>query len=319
MTRVAALGVLLLIGSTLAAQRPSDPALLVPETAPALDYVPVANPVTLPAGTTMGATAAVAFDAKGHLFVLARGGTSFFEFDPAGAFVRSFGDPMTRAHGLRIDRDGNLWATDVGAHTVMKFNMKGELLLTVGVKGQAGAWDEAAGERKLNQPNDIAIAANGDFFVVQGHTPGLAKGDARVLKFDKTGRFIKSWGGKGKGPGQFDVAHGIAIDAKGLLWVMDRENQRIQVFDPEGTFVREMKYAGLPCSVDIGRQFVYMVNGFAGQLLRMDLNGKVLAATGKPGTALGEFGEAHFLAVSPKDELYVADSVNGALVKFVKK
>ena len=319
MTRVAALGVLLLIGSTLAAQRPSDPALLIPETAPPLDYAPVANPVTLPEGTKMGATAAVAFDAKGHLFVLARGGASFFEFDPAGTFVRSFGDPMTRAHGLRIDRDGNLWATDVGAHTVMKFNMKGELLLTVGVKGQAGAWDEAAGERKLNQPNDIAIAANGDFFVVQGHTPGLAKGDARVLKFDRTGRFIKSWGGKGKGPGQFDVAHGIAIDAKGLLWVMDRENQRIQVFDAEGTFVREMKYAGLPCSVDIGREFVYMVNGFAGQLLRMDLNGKVLAATGKPGTALGEFGEAHFLAVSPKNELYVADSVNGALVKFVKK
>jgi sugar lactone lactonase YvrE len=319
MTRVAALAVLLLFGSPLAAQRPSDPALLVPETAPALDYVPVANPITLPEGTKMGATAAVAFDAKGHLFVLARGGASFFEFDPAGTFVRSFGEPMTRAHGLRIDRDGNLWATDVGAHTVMKYNMKGELLLTIGVKGQAGAWDEAAAERKLNQPNDLAIAANGDVFVVQGHTPGLAKGDARVLKFDKTGRFIKSWGGKGKGPGQFDVAHGIAIDAKGLLWVMDRENQRIQVFDPEGTFVREMKYAGLPCSVDIGRQFVYMVNGFAGQLLRMDLNGKVLAATGKPGTALGEFGEAHFLAVSPKDELYVADSVNGALVKFVRK
>ena len=319
MTRAAALAVLLLFGSTLAAQRPSDPALLIPETAPPLDYAPVANPVTLPEGTKMGATAAVAFDARGHLFVLARGGTSFFEFDPAGAYVRSFGEPMTRAHGLRIDREGNLWATDVGAHTVMKFNARGEQLLSIGVKGQAGNWDEAAGERKFNQPNDIAIAANGDFFVVQGHQPGLLKGDARVLKFDKTGKFIKSWGGKGKGPGQFDVAHGIAIDAKGLLWVMDRENQRIQVFDQEGTFVREMKYAGLPCSVDIGREFVYMVNGFAGQLLRMDLNGKVLAATGKPGTALGEFGEAHFLAVSPKDELFVADSVNGALVKFVKR
>lgn len=319
MTRAAAFAVLIVFGSTLAAQRPSDPALLIPETAPQLDYVPVANPITLPEGTKMGATAAVAFDARGHLFVLARGGTSFFEFDPAGAYVRSFGDPMTRAHGLRIDRDGNLWATDVGAHTVMKFNARGEQLMSIGVKGQAGNWDEAAGERKLNQPNDIAIAANGDFFVVQGHQPGLLKGDARVLKFDRTGKFIKSWGGKGKGPGQFDVAHGIAIDARGLLWVMDRENQRIQVFDQEGTFVREMKYAGLPCSVDIGREYVYMVNGFAGQVLRMDLNGKVLAATGKPGTALGEFGEAHFLAVSPKDELFVADSVNGALVKFVKR
>jgi sugar lactone lactonase YvrE len=319
MTRVATCLVLVLLGGTLAAQRPSNPALLIPETAPPLDYTPVANPVTLPAETKMGATAAVAFDARGHLYVLARGGASFFEFDPRGTFVRSFGDPMVRAHGLRIDRDGNLWATDVGAHTVMKFNPRGDLLLTLGVKGQAGTWDEAAGERKLNQPNDIAIAANGDVFVVQGHTPGLTRGDARVLKFDRTGRFLKSWGGKGTGPGQFDVAHGIAIDRDGRLWVMDRENQRIQVFDVEGTFVREMKYAGLPCSVDIGSEHVYMVNGFAGQLLRLDLNGKVLAATGKPGTALGEFGEAHFLAVSPTGEVYVADSVNGALVKFVKR
>jgi sugar lactone lactonase YvrE len=319
MIRATAIATLVLLASPLAAQRPSDPALLIPETAPLLEYVPVANPITLPEGTKMGATAAVAFDARGHLFVLARGGASFFEFDPAGTFVRSFGDPMVRAHGLRIDREGNLWATDVGAHTVMKFSPKGDLLLTLGTLKQAGVWDEAAGERKLNQPNDIAIAANGDIFVVQGHTPGLTRGDARVLKFDRTGKFLKSWGGKGKGPGQFDVAHGIAIDAKGLLWVMDRENQRIQVFDSEGTFVREMKYAGLPCSVDIGREYVYMVNGFAGQVVRMDLNGKVLAAMGKPGTALGEFGEAHFLAVSPKDELYVADSVNGALVKFVKK
>ena len=318
-TIVALLLPLLLFGGTLAAQRPSDPALLIPETAPPLEYVAVANPVTLPAGTTMGATAAVAFDAKGHLWVLTRGAQAFFEFDENGMFVRAFGDKMfTRSHGLRIDRDGNLWATDVGAHVVLKLNPAGEVLLTLGTRGEAGEWNEAAGSRKLNQPNDVAIASNGDVFVVQGHTPG-PKGDARVLKFDRTGRFIKSWGGKGKEPGQFDVAHGAAFDAKGLLWVMDRENQRIEVFDADGTFVREMKYKGLPCSVAIGRDYVYMVNGFAGQLLRLDLNGKVLAVTGKPGTGPGEFGEAHFLAISPKGDLYVADSVNGALVKFVRK
>jgi sugar lactone lactonase YvrE len=267
----------------------------------------------------MGATAAVAFDAKGHLYVLTRGAQAFFEFDQNGAFVRAFGDKMfTRSHGLRIDGDGNLWATDVGAHVVMKLNPAGEVLLTLGTRGEAGEWNEAAGSRKLNQPNDVAIAANGDVFVVQGHTPGQ-RGDARVLKFDRTGRFIRSWGGKGTAPGQFDVAHGAAIDATGLLWVMDRENQRIQVFDGDGTFVREMKYKGLPCSVAIGRDAVYMVNGFAGQLLRLDLNGKVLAATGRPGKGPGEFGEAHFLAISPRGDLYVADSVNGALVKFVRK
>ena len=318
--RTAAIGVVvILLGTSTLAQRPSDPALLVPETAPELDYVVAPTAVTLPAGVTMGATASVAFDANGHLFVLTRGDKTFFEFNPDGSFIRSFGDKLfTRSHGLRIDRDGNLWATDVGGHVVVKMTRDGQPLLTIGTKGEAGEWNEATGSHKLNQPNDVVIAGNGDVFVAQGHTPG-AEGDARVLKFDKNGKFIKSWGGKGSGPGQFQVAHGIAIDAKGLVWVADRENQRIQLFDQDGKFVREVKYKGLPCSLDIGRQYMYMVNGFAGQVLRLDLNGKVLAAMGKPGKGPGEFGEAHMIAVSQKGEIYVADSVNAALVKFVKK
>jgi sugar lactone lactonase YvrE len=302
------------------AQRPSDPALLVPEAAPELDFAYVPDAITLPAGAKMGAAAAVAFDARGHIYVLTRGAQAFFEFDENGAFVRSFGDGLfTRSHGLRIDRDGNLWATDVGGHIVVKMNPAGQVLLTIGTKGEAGDWNEAAGSHKLNQPNDIAIAPNGDVFVAQGHTPGAGRGDARVLKFDKDGRFIKSWGGKGNGPGQFDVAHGITFDPKGLLWVMDRENQRIQVFDTNGTFVREQKYKGLPCSVAFARDEAFMVNGFAGQLLRLDTSGKVLAAMGKPGTAPGEFGEAHFIAVSARGDVYVADSVNGMLMKFARK
>jgi sugar lactone lactonase YvrE len=313
-------GVLLfLLGSSVLAQRPSDPALLVPETAPELNYALAPAAVTLPAGMSMGATASVAFDPQGHLWVLTRGEKTFFEFDGNGNFIRSFGDKLfTRSHGLRIDGEGNLWATDVGSHVVVKLTRDGQPLLTLGTRGEAGEWNEATGSRKLNQPNDVAIAANGDVFVVQGHTPG-PNGDARVLKFDRTGKFLKSWGGKGAGPGQFQVAHGIDIDAKGLLWVADRENQRVQVFDQEGTFVREIKYKGLPCSLDITGQRIYMVNGFAGQVVQMDLDGKVLAALGKPGKAPGEFGEAHMIAVSPKDEIFVADSVNAALVKFVKK
>jgi sugar lactone lactonase YvrE len=318
--RRAAFGIfVVLLGASVLAQRPSDPALLVPETAPDLDYVVAPTAVTLPAGVTMGAAASVAFDANGHLFVLTRGDKTFFEFNPDGSFVRSFGDKLfTRSHGLRIDRDGNLWATDVGGHVVVKMNRDGQPLLTIGTRGEGGEWNEATGSHKLNQPNDVVIAANGDVFIAQGHTPG-AEGDARVLKFDKAGKFIKSWGGKGSGPGQFQVAHGIAIDGKGLVWVADRENQRIQVFDQDGKFVREVKYKGLPCSLDIGRQYMYMVNGFAGQVLRLDLDGKVLAAMGKPGKGPGEFGEAHMIAVNQKGEIYVADSVNAALVKFVKK
>ena len=265
----------------------------------------------------MGAPASVAFDGRGHMWVLTRGAQAFFEFDESGKFLRSFGDALfTRSHGLRFDRDGNIWATDVGAHIVQKLTPQGQVQLTLGTKGEAGDWNEQS--HKLNQPNDVAIGRNGEIFVVQGHTPG-PKGDARVLKFDRNGAFVKSWGGKGKEPGRFDVAHGIAIDAKGLLWVTDRENQRIQIFDADGAFVRELKYAGLPCSLEIGRQNIYMVNGFAGQILQMDLNGKVLAATGKAGTGPGEFGEAHVIAVSPKGDIWVADSVNAALLKFSKR
>jgi sugar lactone lactonase YvrE len=302
------------------AQRPTNPALLIPQEAPALDYVAVADPLPVPASVTMGASSSVTFDAKGHLYVLSRGTQAITEFDENGKFIRSFGEGLfTRSHGLRIDREGNIWTTDVGAHTVMKLSPQGQVLLTLGTKGKAGEWNEASGTQLFNEPTDIVFAPNGDFFVSQGHSPGAGKGDPRVLKFDKNGKFIKTWGGKGTEPGKFDVAHGMAIDAKGLLWVTDRENQRLQVFDQDGKFIREIKYAGLPCALEIGSQNIYMVNGFAGQVLKMDLDGKVLAVIGKPGTGVGEFGEAHFIAVSPKGEIYVADSVNRSVQKFVKK
>ena len=310
--------VILLTFTLVFAQRPSDPALLIPQNAPELDYVSVADPFAFPAGKIFaGAPASVAFDAKGHVWVLTRGNPSLYEFDNNGKFIRSFGEGLfTRSHGLRFDTDGNIWATDVSAHTVVKLNTQGEVLLTIGTKGQRGDWNDTS--HLLNEPNDVAIARNGDIFVAQGHTPG-PNGDARVLKFDKTGKFIKSWGGKGKEPGKFDVAHGLAFDSKGQLWVTDRENQRIQIFDQDGKYIKELKYSGLPCSLDIGSQNILMVNGFAGQLLKMDLEGKVLAATGKPGKGLGEFGEAHVIAVSPKGEVYIADSVNATVQKFVKK
>ena len=300
------------------AQRPSNPALLVPQNAPELAATVDASPFTLPPGMTMGSPAAIAFDAQGHMIVLSRGPQALFEFDGEGKFIRAFADGMfTRTHGLRIDRDGNYWITDVGAHIVVKMNPRGEVLLTLGEKGKAGTWDEASSSRRFNQPNDVAIAANGDVFVAQGHTAG--SGDPRILKFDKTGKFLTSWGGSGTEPGKFMVAHGLALDALGDLWVADRENQRVQIFDPSGKFLREIKYAGLPCSLRIGPKNIYMVNGFAGQLLKLDLAGNVLAATGKAGKGPGEFGEAHFVTVGPDGGIYTADTVNSMVQKFVLK
>src|SRR5947207_11450852 len=118
-----ALVITLLAGVALMAQRPSNPALLVPQTAPELDYVSVGSPSTLPEGTTMGPPASTAFDSKGHMFVLNRGPQALMEFDGNGKFIRAFGDGLfRRTHGFRIDRDDNMWSTDVGAHIVVKMN-----------------------------------------------------------------------------------------------------------------------------------------------------------------------------------------------------
>ncbi|HEX4133428.1 MAG TPA: peptidyl-alpha-hydroxyglycine alpha-amidating lyase family protein [Bryobacteraceae bacterium] len=310
-------GACLFTEASLFAQRPSDPKLMEPQKAPEMDYAAVADPLPLPEGMKMGASASVAFDSKGHLYVLTRGPQALVEFDENGKFLRAFGEGFRRTHGLRIDRDGNIWVTDVGAHIVVKMNPQGQVLLTIGTKDEPGEWNETTQSHHLNEPNDLAFNRAGDVFIVQGHTPG--KGDPRVLKFDKNGNFKKSWGGLGAEPGQFNVAHGIAFDAKGQMWVADRENERIQIFDDDGKFIREIKYAGLPCGLEIGNQYIYMVNGFAGQLLRLDLNGNVLAAVGKSGKGVGEFGEAHYVAVSPKGEIYVADTVNRAVQKFVRK
>lgn len=308
-----------LASSAAVAQPPRDPALLVPEQAPLLNYTPVPDPLTVPEGLEMGASSDVAFDSNGHLYVLTRGASPVMEFDDSGRLVRSFGDGLfTRTHGLYIDAQDNIWVTDVSEHVVVKFSPEAEVLMTLGTRGEAGAWDEAAGSRHFDQPNDVVVADSGEFFVVQGHQPGQ-RGDPRVLKFAADGTFLKSWGGKGSEPGRFQVAHGIDIDADGLLWVTDRENLRIQLFDQDGAFVRQIAYAGLPCGIDIGERFIFMVNGFTGQILQLDLDGKVLAAMGQPGTNPGEFGEAHYVAVSPRGEIYVSDTVNRAVQKFVPR
>src|SRR5215510_16044126 len=132
--------VILIAFTIVFAQRPSDPALLIPQNAPELDYVSVADPFAFPAGKSFaGAPASVAFDSKGHVWVLTRGNPSIYEFDNNGKFIRSFGQGLfTRSHGLRIDAEGNIWATDVSAHTVQKLRAEGQVLMTLGTKGQRG-------------------------------------------------------------------------------------------------------------------------------------------------------------------------------------
>src|SRR5688572_10580093 len=158
------------------AQRPSNLALLVPQKAPLLDFVPVPNPVTLPAGVVMGPAASVAFGPDGHLFVLTRGALPIMEFDADGTFIRGFGEGLfKRSHGIHVDRDGNIWTTDQEAHVIIKFDPTGKVLMTLGTRGQPGLF---------NEPTDFVVGRNGELFVSQGHLPGPVVGDPKILKLD---------------------------------------------------------------------------------------------------------------------------------------
>jgi len=299
---------ILLVASGTAAQ---------PANIPDLDYTPVPESFKLPAGANFGAVSGVAINSKGHIFVLSRGPQPVMEFDADGNYIRAFGEGLfDRPHGLRIDAEDNIWATDGGSHIVLKFSPQGRVLMVLGVRGSPGEWHAYGHLRLFTEPNDVAIGPTGDIFVTQGH----GKGDSRVLKFDKDGNHINSWGKKGTAPGEFDVPHSIAIDTDGLVYVADRGNQRLQIFDADGKFIKEWVYFGTPCGLYIGRdRYIYLANGHAGQIMKLDRAGAILGMTGKQGKALGQFGEAHFIALSPKAEIYVADTLNWRVQKYVRK
>ena len=288
-----------------------DPAQM--EDAPDLGYRPVPHGLQIPADVEMGAPSSVVWTSRNHLVVFNRGPNPLMEFDADGSFVRSWGHgEYVRPHGMRLDPQGNIWTTDVNGHTVTKMNLDGDVLLTIGTKGQAG--DASAG--LLNEPTDLTVNAAGEIFVLVGH----GRGEPRLLKFDSTGTLMTSWGGPGTGPGKFDTPHSIVVDQAGLLYVADRQNRRVQIFDDGGKYIREWEYKGLPCGLHIAAdQQMYLASGFAGEILRLDKNGKAIGATGQPGKGLGEFGEAHYMTMASNGDIYVADTVRPGLQKFVKK
>jgi len=284
-----------------------------------LDYVPVSEAFKLPAGMNFGSVSGVAIDSKGHVFLLHRGPGPLMEFDADGNFIRALGDGLfDRPHGLRIDADDNIWTTDVAGHVVYKFNPAGRILMVLGVRGRPGEWHDFGHLRLFNEPNEAVVGPTGELFVLQGH----GKGESLVLKFDRDGNFIKTWGKKGRGPGEFDLPHSLVFDAQGLLYIADRNNARIQVFDADGAFVRESKHPGTPCGLFITPdQTIWLAHGHTGQIMTLDLNGNVLGTMGGAGQgkALGKYGEAHYIAVSARGEIYVADTLNWRVQKYVKR
>jgi mono/diheme cytochrome c family protein/sugar lactone lactonase YvrE len=244
------------------ADGPGDPA-------PDLPNPYVADPAFLkpPAGRTMGSTSAVAVDSRGHIWVADRCGANdcadsdldpIMEFDAQGRFIKAFGRGMVLfAHGVFIDAHDHIWVTDghaaagMGAD-VLEFDTSGQLLRTLGKPGVS-----RAGEDAFSQPNAVLVAPNGDIFVADGHE--AERGVARIVKFAPDGRYLKQWGAPGSAPGEMNVPHTLAMDSRGRLFVGDRWNNRVDIYDQDGRLLDAWTQFGRPSGVYIDRHDVLYV------------------------------------------------------------
>jgi DNA-binding beta-propeller fold protein YncE len=273
-----------------------------------IDFQPVPGFLKLPDGWLLGPCSAVSANRQGEIFLFHRGPHPILCFESTGKYLRSWGDGVIEtAHGLRVDTAQNVWVTDIGSHRVFKFDPHGKLLLALGT-GKPGT-----GTDQFDRPTDVAFGPDGEFYVSDGY------GNTRVMKFSPSGAFVKSWGTAGKGRGQFNTPHAILIDASGRVIVADRENDRIQIFDREGTWLETWDgFAPFGMTFDSqGRLFV--ADGRANKILLLDSSGKAQQAWGQKGTAPGEFDLPHMLGFDAAGNLYVAEVNGKRLQKFAKK
>jgi len=287
----------------------------------------------LPDGMVLGQVSGVAVDSHNHVFIFHRAENSWANdktkpissptilcFDGAsGKLLASWGETrFLEPHGLRVDAHDNVWVTDRALQQVFEFSHEGKLLLSIGTERVAGV-----DATHFDKPTDIAFASDGAIYVSDGY------GNNRVAKFSPSGKFLFDWGHKGQGPGEFDLPHSVAVDAQGLVYVADRTNSRIQVFDSNGKFLKMWKSPelGRPWSLTIGPDnFLYVVDGGdlkpappdRGQLLKLDLSGKILAKWSRFGNYDGQIYWGHDLAVGKDGAVYVGDVYHGMRVqKFV--
>jgi len=329
--------------------------------APELPFDSVPNFIKLPPDMHLGEASGVAVNSKGNIYVYNRGGTvanafgatasQILEFDRDGGFIREVGKNLYAwafAHTVRIDRDDNIWATDKGSDMIVKMSPAGRVMMVFGRKSEASDAEAHPHERpnpplpavdgRFRQPTDVAWDRAGNAYISDGYI------NSRVAKVSKDGDWLKSWGTKGKADGQFDTLHSIASDNQDNIYVADRGNRRIQVFDTDGKFLRQFTIdvpvdpnarpaignkptattgtmsPGAPWAICITpgpNQILYSADGFPGRIYKLTLDGKVLGVFGKSGKQLGQFGWVHEIACPMENELYVAELLNWRVQKLI--
>ncbi len=299
---------------------------------PEIPFESVPNPLKWPANIYLGEGIGVATNSKGHAFVYTRSQrTRLFEFDARGNYLREIGEGLygfVFAHAVRVDAEDNIWAVDEGSNMVIKFNPEGRVVMTLGHRPEPAdalaatpsATPSATpaavpGKYIFDRPTDVGWDASGNIFVSDGY------GNSRVVKYDKHGRYITSVGSKGSEPGQLNLPHTLAMDAKGNVYVGDRSNRRIQVFDNDLKFKAIYDNVGAPWAVCISpgpHQYLFASNSFpdandstlagvTGEIYKMELDGTILGKFGKAGKGLGQFSGLHEIDCRNPDELYISE------------
>lgn len=272
----------------------------------------------------------VAVDEKDNIWIFTRGTPPVQVYRPDGKFVRSWGEDFVgKAHQIKFDREGNVWLTDVGNHVILKCSREGKVLARLGTTGEPGC-----DERHFNKPTDMVVAPNGDVFVTDGY------GNARVVHFDRQGRYKKSWGRLGSAPGEFSIPHAIVMDSKGRLFVADRNNARIQVFDQEGKLLDVWSNLLVPWSFWISDKDEIWTCGSSPMIwrpedsvvgcppkdqlfMKFDTSGRLLqlwsVPKGNDGEEKpGELNWLHSLALDSQGNIYAVDIIGKRAQKFIR-
>ena len=289
----------------------------------------------LPEGRKFGQVIALEPDRDGKsVWVFDRcGGTScsksnaapIQKFDASGNLVTSVGAGMFNfPHGLTVDPQGNIWVADATArngkgNVVVKFAPDGKVLMTIGKTGMSGE-----DEGYLDRPTGVAIAANGDIFISDGHG---GQSNDRIVKYSKDGKFIKAWGKRGKGQGEFDTLHGIVLDAAGRVYVADRGNSRIQVFDSEGKFIAEWKQFGRPSGLAIDKDgIIYVADNQSNEKTNPGFKQGIRTGTISDGKVTGfipvpseQIGAPEGVTADPQGNIYGGYTESRNVKRFVKR
>ena len=296
---------------------------------PEIPFDAVTNFFKLPPNLYFGEGIGVATNSKGHVFVYTRSGeTRLFEFDQTGAFVKEWGQGLyglVFAHAVRVDKDDNVWVVDEGSNMVIKFNTAGRVVMTIGRRPEAvdeltnfsgqGAAPQSNKPYSFNRPTDVGWDALGNIFVTDGY------GDNRVVKYDKNGRFLKSAGTAGNGPGQLRLPHTMSMDAAGNVYIGDRSNARVQVWDNNLNPKAIYDTVGSPWAICVSpgpHQYLFVSNSVpdngdsraaaqTGEIYKMELDGTIIGRFGKAGKAPNEFSTVHEIDCRNPNELFVSE------------